>query len=200
MELIMEKTRVCSKCGQTKTLDRFYLPERRVRKDGTHYERPRKVCRDCANARRRQRALDPERRKANASYYHIMKEKDPEKWEYLWGKTARIRKFGLTPKELDDLKKKANGLCQICMRETELVMDHDHKTGRLRGLICGPCNSGLGLLGDQISTLFRAIGYLHDYAGPPVPPKQRRNRRKLPPLTELRQAYERRRKAGHERE
>ncbi|MFC9975229.1 endonuclease domain-containing protein [Spirillospora sp. NPDC127200] len=185
----MEETRVCSKCGQEKTLDRFYLPERRVRKDGTAYERPRKVCRDCSNARRRQRALDPERRVANASYYHIIKKEDPEKWEYLWGKTARIRKFGLTPEELEELRNTTGGLCKICMREAELVMDHDHKTGRLRGLICGPCNSGLGLLGDQISTLFRAIGYLHDYAGPPVSPRQRRYRRKLPPLAELREAY-----------
>ena len=60
-----------------------------------------------------------------------------------------------------------NGLCMICGNGPEgrgkndrLVVDHDHRTDEIRGLICGRCNVALGLVDDNISTLQAMITYL----------------------------------------
>lgn len=51
--------------------------------------------------------------------------------------------------------------CQCCGKVTDkLVFDHDHKTLEHRGWLCHPCNQGLGLLGDDIASLERAMQYL----------------------------------------
>jgi hypothetical protein len=51
--------------------------------------------------------------------------------------------------------------CECCDKETDkLCLDHDHTTGKFRGWICGPCNRGIGQLGDTIESLHRAVDYL----------------------------------------
>lgn len=57
---------------------------------------------------------------------------------------ARIlKKYGVTAKKLRKMMKKQGGKCAICRRKTKLVVDHDHRTGKVRGLLCVPCNVGL---------------------------------------------------------
>lgn len=59
-----------------------------------------------------------------------------------------------------------NGVCAICGKEPtkgrgrKLHIDHDHETGKRRGLLCNGCNTGIGSLGDDVSRLQRAIKYL----------------------------------------
>lgn len=65
---------------------------------------------------------------------------------------------------VEDLKllvEKQNGLCAICQRDCALVIDHDHTTGIVRGLLCSPCNIAIGLFGDSEQNLHNAIGYLN---------------------------------------
>ena len=51
--------------------------------------------------------------------------------------------------------------CQCCNKESDkLVFDHDHKTENFRGWICQMCNQGLGLLGDDVQSIRRALDYL----------------------------------------
>ena len=51
--------------------------------------------------------------------------------------------------------------CHLCNNDKlPLRVDHCHETGRVRGFICTPCNTGLGKLGDNIEGLERALGYL----------------------------------------
>lgn len=56
------------------------------------------------------------------------------------------------------------GLCEIC--EDDIIdsfhIDHDHDTGEVRGLLCGPCNRGIGLLRDSKRNFGRAVRYLSD--------------------------------------
>jgi hypothetical protein len=50
--------------------------------------------------------------------------------------------------------------CEICGGTSKLCIDHCHETGAIRGRLCGTCNSGLGLLRDDVDTLKAAIEYL----------------------------------------
>jgi Recombination endonuclease VII len=64
-----------------------------------------------------------------------------------------------------ELFERQNGTCAICGREEwekvkVLGVDHDHKTGRVRGLLCTDCNMGLGKFKDDPALLRKAIKYL----------------------------------------
>ena len=72
----------------------------------------------------------------------------------------RLRRYGLTVDAYDDLVKRYGGRCGICRKSAELHIDHDHKTGKIRGLLCGSCNRGIGLFGDSPIQLRAAILYL----------------------------------------
>ena len=70
------------------------------------------------------------------------------------------RTFGLTPEALDALIRSQGGVCAICRDGKPEHIDHDHDSGRIRGVLCGPCNMGLGLFKDDTSRLDSAIRYL----------------------------------------
>lgn len=76
-------------------------------------------------------------------------------------KWSLLRQYNLTPEELQALVEKQEAKCAICGRESSLVVDHDHKTGSVRGLLCSPCNIAIGLFGDNISYLHNAVAYLN---------------------------------------
>ena len=71
--------------------------------------------------------------------------------------------YGLTPEQYDVMLQKQDGKCAICRSpagESRLHVDHDHKTGAVRGLLCRTCNVALGHFNDSILTLRSAIEYL----------------------------------------
>lgn len=77
---------------------------------------------------------------------------------------ARIfREFGITAEQYDALYQAQGGKCYVCRVATgkskKLAVDHDHETGLVRGLCCGPCNITIGRLRTQ--GLVRALEYLH---------------------------------------
>lgn len=55
---------------------------------------------------------------------------------------------------------KQNNKCFICDEEAKLVVDHDHSTGKVRGLLCSICNTGIGMFKDSTKNLEKAIEYL----------------------------------------
>ncbi len=76
---------------------------------------------------------------------------------------ARILRhlYGLSEADHDAIRIHQKGLCAICLTETRaLCVDHDHKTGKVRGLLCRSCNTGLGGFKDDLPALERAQKYL----------------------------------------
>lgn len=75
----------------------------------------------------------------------------------------RLRVYDLTPDDYRRRWEEQDGRCAICRSPSAfglLVVDHDHATGIVRGLLCGGCNTGLGLLGDTAESVGAAASYL----------------------------------------
>lgn len=70
------------------------------------------------------------------------------------------KKYNLSHKDYLKLHKIQSSRCAICFTQTKLCVDHDHSTGRVRGLLCRHCNSGIGFLKDDVNNLKQAINYL----------------------------------------
>ena len=108
------------------------------------------------------RRANPEKIKANAAAYrtkHGIRIKANHRRNHL------RYKFNLTIAEFNRLLKKQRGKCAICgTKETSplkcFVVDHDHSTGAVRGLLCFHCNAGIGHLKDDPLLLRAAYAYL----------------------------------------
>jgi hypothetical protein len=106
---------------------------------------------------RRYRLAHPERTRETAKRFY-------------WRNVDRIRKkqregsrkrlYGMPPEKYDELCVAQEHCCSICGKESKLYVDHDHETGRIRGLICATCNLLLGYAQDDFSLLGRAALYL----------------------------------------
>lgn len=75
------------------------------------------------------------------------------------------REYGITVEEYNDMFTSQGGVCKICRKHVStlgrgLNVDHCHRTGRIRGLLCGQCNRGLGFFYDNVEYLESSIKYL----------------------------------------
>lgn len=97
-------------------------------------------------------------------------------WQQLWVKENperwlrwRLKRFyGITLEYYNDLLTAQGGLCALCRDPPDkemLVVDHDHATKKVRALLCRRCNQGLGMLGDNVAGLIKALEYLQSHAG-----------------------------------
>ena len=77
-----------------------------------------------------------------------------------------MKRYGITTEEYDELFLIQEGRCKICSRVSEkaLHVDHDHKTGRVRGLLCHRCNTSIGLMEESADNLKRMIEYIGGYS------------------------------------
>lgn len=80
----------------------------------------------------------------------------------LWAKHNRLKTiYGISPDEHQLLHQQANHCCQICgQNKHRLVVDHDHDSGMIRGVLCDKCNRGLGFFDDNPVKFQQAIDYL----------------------------------------
>ncbi len=113
------------------------------------------------------------RRAYNAAYYQSNKEKIKRKQQDAHAANPKRRLnnrlksvFGITLEERDAMLSEQGGVCAICKASkppTKLgwVVDHCHDTGRVRGILCSPCNTLLGAARDNTETLANAIQYLN---------------------------------------
>lgn len=70
------------------------------------------------------------------------------------------RRYGVGEKEFQELLAEQGGVCAICRRPDPEHLDHDHRTGWVRGILCFNCNGGLGQFKDDLDNLAGAITYL----------------------------------------
>jgi Recombination endonuclease VII len=87
----------------------------------------------------------------------------PERHRYLLRRAALQSKYGITPEDYEAMLVHQNGLCALCgtaPTKIALAVDHDHVTGRVRGLLCSPCNRCLGRVADNEERLKGLIAYL----------------------------------------
>lgn len=109
-------------------------------------------------------------RERNPTYYadkmRERKAKDPERYASEVRRIALKASYGITPDDYARMYKRQNGKCAICRTpdpgqgRKHLCIDHDHKTGVVRGLLCHTCNRALGLLSDSVKVLDTASKYL----------------------------------------
>jgi len=80
-----------------------------------------------------------------------------------------LKQYGLTQQQYDAMLAEQKGRCAICNEKADLVIDHDHEGGAVRGLLCYSCNIGLGFFKDRPVVLAAAAEYLDPFhKDPPV--------------------------------
>ena len=100
------------------------------------------------------------------AYMREWRQKNPESV-----RRFNLRKYGITLEQYDEMLISQGGTCAICGQEEKTVhsktgnpnslnVDHDHDTGRIRGLLCSPCNRALGLIGDSLERAKSLVEYL----------------------------------------
>jgi hypothetical protein len=80
-------------------------------------------------------------------------------------------KYGITMKQKQQMIRKQSNQCSICGKElctllndvSKACIDHNHTTGKIRGILCHSCNKGVGLLQDSPEILQNAINYLQEF-------------------------------------
>ena len=81
-----------------------------------------------------------------------------------WKRAQHLKdKYGLSIEEYNKLLDKVGNTCPICGKsfgEVSPVIDHNHKTNRVRGIICRHCNLGIGFLEDDVKILYNAVKWV----------------------------------------
>lgn len=134
----LPSSKSCSKCGETKELTEFPVNTKmKLGRDSWCY-----LCRNTA---------------AKLSF-----EEQPEAWRDSW----YLRKYGISLREYEELFESQSGICLICQRHADkfkrkLVVDHDHSTGEVRGLLCFGCNMKLGWVEKYLNPILTYLGMKH---------------------------------------
>lgn len=134
---------LCHRCKEDRPEDNFGKVKRR------YAARERSLwCRACINAYQK-------------NYRKTWKERNPEKAEAN-RRRGLIVSYGISVDEHDSLLSSQGGACAICKQTPNgyLDIDHCHSTGKVRGLLCNPCNRLLGDAMDNANTLIAAAEYL----------------------------------------
>lgn len=144
----------CTKCGRLLPLSEFYMRETRK---GRRYLR--RDCKSCVKQRSREWGVD----------YRTQ----PGRLDQVWERRI-LRMFGLTPEDVLAMLKRQHFRCLLCQgigykdeRYKWPVVDHDHATGDIRGLLCNFCNRQLGWV--EAVGIERIVAYLAGTLSPSPP-------------------------------
>jgi len=148
----------CKSCGENKAVAEFYTR-------GPN-NTPRLDCKSCCNSRAYEwRKRNSERDSENRRAWRVANPRTTK------GHSMK-HKYGITPDDFDLMMEAQGGLCAICgiASEPPLHIDHCHKTGAVRGLLCGPCNRMIGMAKENPSILDAGADYVRRSCEPQLAP------------------------------
>lgn len=129
-------------------------------KFSTRFRNRQTQCRDCEN-------------KKNLERYHSKYRSTENHIKNTYRYTLKSQ-YDLTEDDFNALYADQKGLCPICLEQINNVflgisakrcaVDHCHKTGRVRKILCHKCNSSIGLIGDNLDNIKRMVEYLEYYS------------------------------------
>lgn len=141
---VIAKTKDCPKCGKSKSWFDFT-----IRATGKRANQPVAWCKECSNLEQKKR-----------------KERDKSLYRRVEWPSKLKRLYGLSVIQYFEILADQGGGCAICKTKTPgsgkamFSVDHSHQTGQIRGLLCSPCNTALGLFQDDQNRLQNAMEYL----------------------------------------
>lgn len=183
---LTQNQKTCPICKQNKIISEFNICK--YNKDG--FQRMCRICQSNYRKSRREynnkynkeyNLLYPEKRlkaskeyrernyekvcKSARDYARRIRKEKPEECHKKDRKVALLKYYGITENEYNNLYKKQNGVCAICggkqrKNNKYFCIDHDHKTKKVRGLLCHNCNVALGLINENKEILKKMIEYL----------------------------------------
>lgn len=109
------------------------------------------------------RSKNPEKRK---EHFISFKEKNPKYYQDKHLKGS----YGISIQDYETMLHNQNGLCAICRTHYEsvsrkrLFVDHNHKTGKIRALLCHKCNAAIGMANEDTDILFAMVSYLNEHS------------------------------------
>lgn len=160
----------CSQCGANKDLGEFYVKDKKTGRLCAY-------CKECDKAKRKAyyekngdkvRARIRAYQKANPEVQarSVAKRRANGK-----RRLADVRqRYGVSEEQYAEMMERAGGVCEICGRVPSEVskkgacVDHCHDSSKVRGILCAPCNSGIGSLQDDPAVLRKAIEYLETHS------------------------------------
>ena len=160
------ETKRCSKCKVVKPLSEFY--KNRKNNSGVHC-----WCKDCKMDYQKEYSKRPEV-KARAKEYELLPKVKARRAKYSLRPDVKERRkkyskenrrvYGIMPKQKQQMILDQDGKCDICGNELDMGkythIDHDHKTGIVRGVLCRNCNLLLGYGKDNPDIIRAAANYL----------------------------------------
>lgn len=142
------ESKVCTKCRIEQPVENFWKDS--GSKDGLKHQ-----CKSCRNLVKREYRSNPLVRKKE--YLTKKRRKKTWRWEIIW------QKYRLTEKDYNEMLESQKGLCALCESRPPKHIDHCHASGKVRGLLCVQCNTGLGKFKDSEDLLTKAVGYLQKF-------------------------------------
>lgn len=139
--------RECTRCHEVYPQNEEYFPIDRQNKSGLSWR-----CHEC-----------------NKELSKKWREENKERYKHTLRNCALQEKYGISEEDYLQMLDDQSGVCAICGQEesrqvngtpTLLCVDHNHNTGKVRGLLCHSCNTALGMLREDIDNFKAAIDYL----------------------------------------
>ena len=143
------ETKTCNACSKTKPLSDFHY-------SNSGSGKRKSKCKEC-----------------QAKYFQEYRAKNTLRLQEKWRDASKryhsydnrrlrtLRKYNLTLDEYNDILESQDNKCLICKRKMALVIDHDHETGVVRGLLCNACNLAIGYFEDSTERLESAVKYIN---------------------------------------
>ena len=162
--------RLCHQCKKCHTIYHKKWREANKEKNKNIKDNPNetKKCSRCKKILPKTREYFNMNRSHSDGFYHYCKFCRSEKYKKTSRNLHLKKKFGINEEEYFKLLNKQNNVCAICGRmemsrrskKRMLSIDHNHKTKKIRGILCQTCNTIIGMGYDNTFILVRAIKYL----------------------------------------